>query len=57
MSMFEIKSKESLKEKRNCYEKLERSMKYNNKMIIAIIYSELKDIFSYFLIREAPKWI
>lgn len=45
LSLFNIPSREALKKSRLAYEKLEKGMKYNNKMIIAIIYSEYKDIF------------
>lgn len=55
--MFNIQGRDALKKSRLAYEKLEKSMKYNNKMIIAIIYSEFKDVFSHFLMVEADKWI
>jgi len=32
-------------------------MRYNNRMIIAMIFSDLKEIFEYFLRVEAPIWI
>jgi len=32
-------------------------MRYNNKMIISIIFSDVKEIFEYFLRVEAPIWI
>lgn len=32
-------------------------MKYNNKMIIAIIFSEVKDIFDFYLRTFATNWI
>ncbi|KAL4465060.1 hypothetical protein ABPG72_012243 [Tetrahymena utriculariae] len=57
LSITQIQSRDQLKKYRFAYEKLEKSMKYNNKMIIAIIYSEFKDIFQHFLQTEADKWI
>ncbi|KAL4466129.1 hypothetical protein ABPG74_004366 [Tetrahymena malaccensis] len=57
LSISQIQSRDQLKKYRSNYEKLEKSMKYNNKMIIAIIYSEFKDIFQHFLQTEADKWI
>lgn len=57
LSLFNIPSREVLKKSRLAYEKLEKGMKYNNKMIIAIIYSEFKDVFQHFLAVEADKWI
>ncbi|EAR87598.1 hypothetical protein TTHERM_00071050 (macronuclear) [Tetrahymena thermophila SB210] len=57
MNIAQIQSRDQLKKYKFAYEKLEKSMKYNNKMIIAIIYSEYKDIFQHFLQTEADKWI
>ena len=32
-------------------------MKFNNKMIIALIFSEVKDVFEYYLRTDARAWI
>lgn len=56
MDRFDL-SCEQLHKIRKEYEKRMRSMKFNNKMIISIILSNVKDIFEFFLCTDAKKWI